>query len=76
MHRQNNPGYSFKATSLCTRMLKDKIHVRIFGTAHEIWLLIDESANASLHAHVYAYSGTGSRHIIYASNEESGETSN
>ena len=53
----------FEVTYLCTGMLKDKIHVhvRIFGPAHEIWLLIDICTNASLHAHAYVSSGTRNR---------------
>ena len=74
MHRQNNSGYLFEVTSLCTRMLKDKIHVHVFGPAHAIWLLIDKCVNASLHAHAYVPSGTRSRLIIYASSEGSSET--
>ena len=73
MHRQNNSGYLFEVTSLCTGMLKDKIHVRTFGPAHAIWLLIDVCTNASLHAHAYVSSET-SLPIIYASSEGSGET--
>ena len=77
MHRQNNSGYLFEVTSLCTWMLKDKIHVlRIFGPADEIWFLIDKCVkfNASLHALAYVPSETRSRYIIYASSEGSGET--
>ena len=61
-------------TAHCTRMFKDKIHVRVFGPAHEIWLFIDKCVNASLHAHAYVPSGTRSGPIIYASSEGSGET--
>ena len=56
IHRQNNSGYLFEVTSRCILMLKDRIHVRIFGPAHEMWLLIDICANASLHANAYVSS--------------------
>ena len=74
MHRQNNSGYLFEVTLLCSGMLKDKIHVRVFGLAHEIWFLIDKSVTTSLHALAYVPSETRSRPIIYASSEGSGET--
>ena len=74
MHRQNNSGYLFEVTSICTGMSKDKIHESIFGPAHEMWLLIDKCVNASLYAHAYVPSGTRSRPIIYASSEGSGKT--
>ena len=73
MHRQNNLGYLFEVTFLCTGMLKDKLHV-VFGPAHEIWFLIDKCVNASLHALAYVPIETRSRPIIYASSEGSGET--
>ena len=74
MHRQNNSGYLLEVTFLCFGMLKDKIHVRVFGPAHEIWFLIDKCVHASLHALAYVPSETRSRPIIYASSENSGET--
>ena len=58
MHRQNNSGYLFEVTFLCTGMLKDKVHVLVFGPAHEIRFLINKCVNASLHALAYVPSET------------------
>ena len=65
---------TIQSTYLKSPLLKDKIHVCIFGQAHEIWLVIDKCVYASLHAHADVPSGTRSRPIIYASCEGSGET--
>ena len=39
MHRQNDSLYLFEVTSLFTEMLKDKIHVCLFGPAPKIGYL-------------------------------------
>ena len=62
--KQFSVGYLFEVTSLCTGILKDKIHVRLLEPSHAVWLLFDKCSNTSLHAHAYVYSGTRSINFV------------